>query len=502
VGCDSAAVRGTALTADAGVLTAKWRPAAFGLTAAWLAASALGQDVAADPADALAAYTAAPDDSYAWRIQRRYRHRDGDIVELRLESQTWRGVLWKHQLVLIRPQRIDDPSHAVVIVGGGRWRDEYDRAAADVPLPEEGELFVAIARLLRSPVVVLGQVPYQPLFDLSEDRLIAHTFERYLATGERDWPLLLPMVKSVVRAFDASSAASEQEGHAALERFTVLGGSKRGWTTWLTAAVDRRVVALAPVVIDALNMERHFPHQIEAWGVPSPQIEPYTALGLHEILASAAGAELRRIVDPFSYRGAITQPKLVVLATNDAYFPLDSANLYWDELEGPKHLLYLPNEPHSIRGYGPVVRSLRALHAAAGGGAPMPQLDWQLRWSEDALTLCVRSDPAAQGLRVWQAASADRDFRDAEWRAVAHLRRSAGRFVLPRPASGYAALFGEATFGRGRRAFPLTTNLAVLPAADEPGYGTRPLGRSGVCEATSSQPAVTLPSIAHSARTE
>ena len=104
---------------------------------------------------------------------------------------------------------------------------------------------------------VLGQVPFQPLFDLSEDRLIAHTFERYLATGDAEWPLLLPMVNSVVRAFDASSQASEREWGSPLERFTVTGGSKRGWTTWLTAAVDRRVVTQHREIFAALQRRDH-----------------------------------------------------------------------------------------------------------------------------------------------------------------------------------------------------------------------------------------------------
>ena len=131
----------------------------------------------------------------------------------------------------------------------------------------------------------------------NEDRLIAHSFERYLATGDPEWPLLLPMVKSVVRALDASSEAAAQQWGAPLERFTVTGGSKRGWTTWLTAAVEPRVTAIAPIVIDALNMRQHFPHQTEVWGAPSEAIRPYTDLKLTDILGSDAGESLRAIVD-------------------------------------------------------------------------------------------------------------------------------------------------------------------------------------------------------------
>jgi PhoPQ-activated pathogenicity-related protein len=454
---------------------------------------AAAQETGIEHAQALTAFVAAADASFAWRVQRRYLHKDADVVELHLESQTWQGQLWKHQLLIVRPHRVRDERHGVFVVGGGRWRDEYETATDDALLPEDAELFVGIARLLRAPVVVLGQVPYQPLFGMTEDRLIAHTFEQYLATGDAEWPLLLPMVNSVVRAFDASSAFSEREWGSPLERFTVTGGSKRGWTTWLTAAVDPRVVALAPIVIDALNMEKHFPHQIEAWGAPSESIRPYTDLGLDRILASPEGEGLRQIVDPYSYRAVLGQPKLVVLATNDQYFPLDSANLYFGDLRDPKYLLYLPNEPHSVEDYEPFVRGLRALHEAAATGTPLPRLEWEYGGSADAMMLCVRSDPGARRWRVWRADSADRDFRDARWQPVAESSRSAARFVLPKPAQGYTAIFGEATFGAAFRAFTLSTSLSVVTAASEQPYGTQPGGDSGLCSALESTRLVPVP---------
>ena len=34
----------------------------------------------------------------------------------------------------------------------------------------------------------------------------------------------------------------------------VAGASKRGWTTWTTMAVDKRVFAAIPIVMDILSM--------------------------------------------------------------------------------------------------------------------------------------------------------------------------------------------------------------------------------------------------------
>lgn len=432
-------------------------------------------------------YVAAPEPAYEWRVRARYERGTTEIVELRLHSQTWRDTLWKHRLFLIRPETVTTGDDALLIVGGGRWSEADDASEPPSELPDGSNEFIGMAEAMETVVAVVGTVPFQPLMGRTEDELIAHTFERYLETRESDWPLLLPMTKSAVAAMDAVQAATDELWGRPTEGFTVIGGSKRGWATWLTAVVDERVNAIAPLVFDALEMDAHFPHQTAAWGAPSQNIHPYTQLGLDEILSSEEGATLRRIVDPYAYRAELTEPKLIVNATNDEYFPLDSANLYWDGLEAPKYLVYAPNQPHGIEDLELLVPSINALHQAASGGAALPDLAWEYAPTDSGLRLCLRADPAPAPAEVtrWQARSPDRDFRDDEWTS-SRVERTDGTYVLdlPRPDSGYSAAYADLTFDHGAAPYYLSTSVAIMNAHADERVSPSPADHGDVCDQT------------------
>ena len=56
-------------------------------------------------------------------------------------------------------------------------------------------------------------------------RLRTATSDEYLTTGESNWPLLLPMVKSCVRAMDAVQIYTNKKWGLNLETFTVTGSA-------------------------------------------------------------------------------------------------------------------------------------------------------------------------------------------------------------------------------------------------------------------------------------
>ena len=225
-----------------------------------------------DPGEALAAYVAQADDSYRWVVRQRSQLAGCDVAELTLTSQTWRGLTWQHRLFVIVPPGLPTApteTDAMLVIAGGSWRagDAEPPVDGAKPFPKEALLLAGYARQMACPVAVLLNVPRQPIFDgRKEDAIVALTFDEYLRTGESNWPLLLPMVKSAVRAMDAVQAFASESLQLKIDGFTVTGASKRGWTTWLTGAIDPRVRGLGPMVIDMLNLEAQFVHQREAYG--------------------------------------------------------------------------------------------------------------------------------------------------------------------------------------------------------------------------------------------
>jgi PhoPQ-activated pathogenicity-related protein len=413
----------------------------------------------------LADYIAKADKSYQWTKRREGKLGTGDYVELTLTSQTWKDVVWRHQLFIYKPAKIAIEKQALFWIDGGRWNDDLAKpATGDADLGTRTKLLASLADQLQTPVALLLHVPQQPMFDgMVEDQIISLTFAKYFLTGDAEWPLLLPMVKSAVRGMDAVQEFTRQEWKLDIESFTMTGASKRGWTTWLTSAIDPRVTALAPMVIDMLNMTPQMKHQLESFGGYSEQIEDYTSKGLQNFLETERGQKLAGIVDPFSYRQYLLQPKLIILATNDRYWPLDALNLYWNQLGGEKYVLYVPNNGHGIKDIARLVGALNAFHQHAANGNKLPKLEWKFAEEDGKLRLRVKSDTPPKQMQIWTATSETRDFRNSTF-AAKSMQADGQDYVyeLAVPEAGYAALLGEAVFNGKGLPFNLSTNVRIV----------------------------------------
>ena len=140
-----------------------------------------------------------------------------------------------------------------------------------------------LATSTNSCAVIIRQVPNQALYfkndprkgqsGRKEDHLIAWTWKHFVNyPNQPDWLVRLPMTKSVRLAMDlvnekiqfeknrptSSGRKWKNQFDDVIDEFTVLGRSKRGWATWTIAAVDKRVKAAMPIVLDCLNMRKIF----------------------------------------------------------------------------------------------------------------------------------------------------------------------------------------------------------------------------------------------------
>lgn len=62
----------------------------------------------------------------------------------------------------------------------------------------------------------------------------------FVCVRNAEWLLRLPMTKAVVKTMDAVEMYINKTKGNNIQHWAVAGASKRGWTTWTTAAVSRR----------------------------------------------------------------------------------------------------------------------------------------------------------------------------------------------------------------------------------------------------------------------
>ncbi|MEN8251154.1 MAG: PhoPQ-activated protein PqaA family protein, partial [Bacteroidota bacterium] len=368
------------------------------------------------PDNALDHYINNDDTTYTWELKNTYTINSVQAYDLLLTSQTWQGHKWIHQLTILVPAVTIYDDALLYITGGSVHNGEVTFKGVN---DGEATAMAYLALMNQAVVVVLRQVPLQPLYEGKyEDELISHTLHQYILDGDLTWPLLFPMTKSAVRAMDATQEYTEQELNLSIDEFVVTGASKRGWTTWLTGASDNRVKAIAPMVIDMLNIPESIPYHLETWGSYSYQIQDYVDLGLTEELTGTGGpgTDLVKMIDPYSYRDVLTMPKLILLGTNDPYWPVDVIKHYYDDIPGKNLIHYVPNAGHDLDLDNNLqsIWALNSFFAITISNNEYPDCDWVTSETNDSYTLTVNATAdKLVDATYWSTTSSTRDFRNS-----------------------------------------------------------------------------------------
>ena len=420
--------------------------------------------------NALERYIQAPDDSFDWKVVSSTSGGGVTQIVIDMTSQTWRTpqevnrTKWQHWLRVVVPDQVKSNKGFVMIGGGSNGR----------PAPTSAdERMVKLALLTGTVVTELGMIPNQPLIFHKdgerrvEDNLIGYTWNQFIKTGDATWLARAPMTKSVVRAMDCVTAlmASEVGGKQTVDQFVVAGGSKRGWTTWITAAMDKRVVGIVPIVIDVLNAKESMQHHFSAYGFWAPAIGDYVRHGITRRMDDPKYEEINKLVDPLSYVDRLTMPKFILNAAGDQFFLPDSSQFYWDQLKGQKHIRYVANADHGMDG-SDAFESLAAFYWSIVNEKSLPEITWAF----DAGKWTVKASAKPVDVKLWQATNPiARDFRKETLGAEYTSRRvdeSNGVYVthVDAPPEGWTASFVEVAFDVGAP-LPLkvTTQVEVTP---------------------------------------
>ena len=421
-------------------------------------------------------YVSLKDPAYHWTLTRTIPGPGYQTHVLELTSQTWRTVkdvdhpVWKHWLTIVRPNTLRS-SKAFLLIGGGSSND---------PAPAKpSDRLVLMATETGTVAAELSNVPNQPLHFTdspdkarSEDDIIAYSRVKHFITRDDTWLVRLAMVKSGVRAMDAIQEflATAPGGNTMVDRFVVAGGSKRGWTTWLVGAVDPRVDAIIPIVIDALNSEQITRHHFEAYGFFSPSLKDYVDHGIFpNKIGTPEYQAVLRIEDPYNYRNRpqLRMPKFMINASGDQFFLPDGSQFYYPDLPEEKHLRYVPNAKHNLAGSDGVESQL-AFYQSIVSGNPRPRFTWK-KQSDGSLVVTVTDKPAE--VHLWQATNPEaRDFRVDTIGLAYHssilFPEKNGAYIgkAAKPEKGYTAFFVELQYpGPSTHPFKFTTEVSVIP---------------------------------------
>ncbi len=431
---------------------------------------------------ALDTYVAAADPSYTFSLNSTITGTGYTDYVINMVSQTWSpqpGVseVWQHWLQIIVPTTVNSTTAVLNIENGlADLNSTTPPTAADA-------YSVQTATTLNAITVFLPTVPNEPesfpslgeTTPLTEDSLVAFTFEQYLDGNGQDWPILLPMVKSAVRAMDTTQSfvSSESGGALSVDNFIVTGQSKRGWTTWLTPAVDSRVIAIVPYDFDALNLQEQVESQLDTYvGVTqdiydgdSTAVEPYVST--FNSFGTPQGESLLSIIDPYSYieRPTYDIPIYDVASTGDQFF-VPGAQFYFNDLPGQNYLRYVPNTDHSLD--TDAYQGGINFEKAVVDGAALPQFTWTVSNAGTEIELNSVTTPTS--VTMWQATDPNsRDFRletfGANWTSSTLTDQGGGTYVaqVTPPTTGATDFFIQMQYTVDGLTLTFTTQISTTP---------------------------------------
>ncbi|XP_043924075.1 autocrine proliferation repressor protein A-like [Protopterus annectens] len=433
-----------------------------------------------------------------------YRNNNSTVFFLNMTSQKWLDEthvdqpIWWHYLSITVPDKVTPglEDTAFMFINGGKNHQKP-------PAPSDD--FVAFTTLLAvstgTIAACISQIPNEPLKFTSdpfgkesrvEDEIIAYTWWHFLNnhTDDPKWLLRFPMTKASVRGLDtiAEFAFKISGGSWRIKRFTVAGASKRGWTTWTVAAVDKRVISLIPIVMDELNLVKNLHHHYKSYGGWTFAFKDYYHMNITRDLDSPQLQQLADEVDPFSFNKRYMNKSTYIISTGgDEFFVVDNSHYFFSELSGDKYLRIIPNAEHSCRGHWlSIFFSMRAFFLSTALKQNRPKIFWNRTETDKTAAIYFYTDTKPLTIQAYHAKTLDykrRDFRlfvgkpknpdqllfhPVIWLPSKVQKKSFGIYKkeFEKPKDGWLAFFIQVTYrGPEKSVLEFTTEVHIIPDA-------------------------------------
>lgn len=403
----------------------------------------------------------------------------GQQWRYQLTSQHWspehlvQPDAWTHDVVITIPDHA--LSERAVIIANNGINNAANPSMLKPASDFSADMAATLAKQTRTIVVSVSDVPNQYLTYLDdavarrEDSSVAHSWNLFMqAPQTRAFNSLhVPMMETVVKAMDL---AERELQPWRIHHFIATGASKRAWAIWLAALVDTRIEAIAPLVLDILNMNSVLTHTYAVYGGNWPYaFGDYVREGVIAQRGSPQFANLIRIEDPWEYLQSayahrLTIPKYIINASGDDFFVPDNSQFYFDRLPGVKAMRVAPNTSHAgILNYAQT--SLATMVNRMQKGRELPAVVTQVvEKNAGGQIVNIRFSEPPVKLVQWLAVNPlARDFRYAcgiRYQANALTPTQTLSVAMASPQQGWSATFVEAEFADG---FVLTTPVRVLP---------------------------------------
>eukprot|EP01084_Bolivina_argentea_P145193 254544_1 len=352
---------------------------------------------------------------------------------INMTSQMWLNStyvnhpIWWHWLWIIIPDNVQYNDYATVVGTGGHTSSHW---------PSKNEEYFRSCQYMathtKTMVAVLYDIPNEPLIfyndplqkSRSEDAIIAFGWNVYMSIYNQDpnddfryqWLTHFPMVKATVRAMDTvTDFVKTKNSNYKIERFGTAGASKRGWSTWLTAAYDSRVKIFIPMVMDMANLHPELHHMWRAYGGWTFAFDDYYEMNLTRELDTEAFQDLLSAADPYSYFDRYWGKwKMPIDAVNDEFFMPDDEAFWWDDFPEPKWFQINPDAEHSLTtAIEEVVPTLATFIKVYLDQYKMPIISWKIANGTGNITVTYSGNTSQiQSAKVWHGRSCWNDRRD------------------------------------------------------------------------------------------